>query len=268
MTLDDDLNAAALVFAQELADKNLFYHDPNLQSLGHGENLYASWTSDPNAAVIDYAKAVDAWYNEINDPGYDFETGGYQSGTGHFTQVVWKKSTKLGMAHAIASDGWIYVVARYTAPGNYLSQFAENVLPLGTEVDDSEPNDDENDTTGDDSGTDEGVEVSDHQEAGLAKHNELRALHGSPPMTLTDELNADAMDYAEHLASLGGGLVHDPNLNQLGQGENLFWAWSSTGTNVNYGNAVEAWYNEITDPGYDFSNPGWQPGAGHFTQVI
>ena len=112
MELDDDLNAAALVFAEELAAKGEFYHDPNLQSLGHGENLYASWTSDPSAAVIDYAKAVDEWYNEVTDPGYDFETGGYQSGTGHFTQVVWKSSTKLGMAHATSSNGWIYYVAR------------------------------------------------------------------------------------------------------------------------------------------------------------
>ena len=112
MELDDDLNAAALVFAEELAAKGEFYHDPNLQSLGHGENLYASWTSDPSAAVIDYAKAVDEWYNEVTDPGYDFETGGYQSGTGHFTQVVWKSSTKLGMAHAASANGWIYYVAR------------------------------------------------------------------------------------------------------------------------------------------------------------
>ena len=61
---------------------------------------------------------------------------------------------------------------RYTAGGNFLGQFAENVLPLGTEQNDSEPDDHgtENDTDeGTDSGTDEGVEVSDHQEAGLAK---------------------------------------------------------------------------------------------------
>ena len=61
---------------------------------------------------------------------------------------------------------------RYTAAGNFLGQFAENVLPLGTEQNDSEPDDHgtENDTDeGTDSGTDEGVEVSDHQEAGLVK---------------------------------------------------------------------------------------------------
>ena len=99
------------------------------------------------------------------------------------------------------------------------------------------------------------------------QHNELRALHGSPAMELSEDLNTVAMEYAEHIASLGQ-MVHDPNLQSLGHGENIYWAWASGGTEINYGNAVEAWYNEITDPGYDFTNPGWQPGAGHFTQVI
>lgn len=85
-------------------------------------------------------------------------------------------------------------------------------------------------------------------------------------MTLSEDLNTAAMKYAEHIASLGQ-MMHDPNLNALGHGENIYWAWSSTGTEINYGKAVEAWYNEINDPGYDFSNPGWTPGAGHFTQV-
>ena len=86
-------------------------------------------------------------------------------------------------------------------------------------------------------------------------------------MTLSEELNTAAVEYAEHIASLGQ-MVHDPKLQSLGHGENIYWAWSSSGTEINYENAVEAWYNEINDPGYDFSNPGWTPGAGHFTQVI
>ena len=114
MTLDDDLNAAAQVFAEKLAREDQIYHDPNLQSLGHGENLYGTWSSNPENNVVDYAAAVDAWYNEINDPGYDFETGGYQSGTGHFTQIVWKNSINLGMGHATSASGWTYVVARFS----------------------------------------------------------------------------------------------------------------------------------------------------------
>ena len=31
------------------------------------------------------------------------------------------------------------------------------------------------------------------------------------------------------------------------------------------GEAVDMWYNEVNDPGYDFENPGWDYGTGHFT---
>ena len=64
---------------------------------------------------------------------------------------------------------------RYTAPGNYIGQFDENVLPLGTEITDGGSDGDENDTTGDNNdGTDSGIgsdneEGSDHQQAGLDK---------------------------------------------------------------------------------------------------
>ena len=70
------------------------------------------------------------WYNEINDPGYDFTNPGFSSGIGHFTQVVWVKSTELGMGHAATPDGSVFTVARYAPAGNFMGQFAENVPNL------------------------------------------------------------------------------------------------------------------------------------------
>ena len=63
---------------------------------------------------------------------------------------------------------------RYSAAGNYIGQFDENVLPLGTEITDGGSDGDENNTTGDNDGTDSGIgsdneEGSDHQQAGLDK---------------------------------------------------------------------------------------------------
>ena len=64
-------------------------------------------------------------YNEIKD--YDYNRGGYQSGTGHFTQIIWKTTTKVGVG--IAKRGNIVVVvARYTPQGNFMGRFGENVL--------------------------------------------------------------------------------------------------------------------------------------------
>ena len=66
-------------------------------------------------------------YNEIKD--YDYNNPGFSYATGHFTQVIWARTTKVGVG--IARKGnFIYVVARYSPPGNYLSQFEANVKKL------------------------------------------------------------------------------------------------------------------------------------------
>ncbi len=61
-------------------------------------------------------------YNEIKD--YRYASPGFSGATGHFTQVVWKDSTKVGVgiAHS-APDGagfiTTYIVAKYTPQGNF-----------------------------------------------------------------------------------------------------------------------------------------------------
>ena len=47
-------------------------HADNLQDLGQGENLAWSW--DSRGAVIDYAKSVEDWYKEIDEPGHGLQT--------------------------------------------------------------------------------------------------------------------------------------------------------------------------------------------------
>ena len=70
-------------------------------------------------------------YKEVCKPGYPFD-GSSSSGTGHFTQVVWKKSTELGigMAKGKSKSGMFctYVVGRYRPPGNYRRQYKDNVV--------------------------------------------------------------------------------------------------------------------------------------------
>ena len=57
---------------------------------------------------------------------------------------------------------------------------------------------------------------------------------------------------------------HAINLQQLQQGENLYW--SSRETTEPCTDAIKAFYEEIKD--YDFDNPGFSDKTGHFTQVI
>ena len=64
------------------------------------------------------------------DPGYNFESERNSGGTGHFTQVVWKESTVLGIGKAnIKKNGMYctYVVGRYKKAGNFMGKYKENV---------------------------------------------------------------------------------------------------------------------------------------------
>ena len=49
---------------------------------------------------------------------------GWNTAWGHFTQVIWKGSTRLGCAQCRS----LYV-CQYAPAGNYMGQFAQNVLP-------------------------------------------------------------------------------------------------------------------------------------------
>jgi uncharacterized protein YkwD len=91
---------------------------------GYGENI--AWASyDPGMSMV-----VQWWYDE--EPLYDYNNPGYTSGTGHFTQVVWKGTTEIGCGFATgcsspsSANVW---VCRYNPPGNVLGRFAENIFP-------------------------------------------------------------------------------------------------------------------------------------------
>lgn len=122
---NEDLAQDAEDWARHLADNNLFDHATNLQQLQQGENLY--WSSRETTEPC--TDAIKAFYEEIKD--YDFDNPGFSDKTGHFTQVVWKATTKIGAAGKTRADGSFIVVVRYSPPGNLVPEnsFRENVLP-------------------------------------------------------------------------------------------------------------------------------------------
>ena len=116
---DPDLADDAQEYAQYLSENNLWRHDPNLNALGQGENLamYSdSRLGSTETENIYSTRGLDSWYNEVHTEHYfrDFDVeDGPPSGTGHFTQVVWKGTTNLGCG----TSGRI-LVCRYSPPGN------------------------------------------------------------------------------------------------------------------------------------------------------
>ena len=133
MELTQKLNDYAQKYAETLAAKDQMQHSSSadrdkLYGEWTGENLYYFWTSAKNV-TINGAAAVDSWYDEIKD--YDFVKGKSKNGgvVGHFTQLVWKGTTQLGMGVARSSKNSVYVVGNYHFGGNYNNEYLKNVFP-------------------------------------------------------------------------------------------------------------------------------------------
>jgi hypothetical protein len=103
--------------AQSWADQCMFKHN----TMGYGQNLYAtSGAATPQAVVND-------WVSEVKD--YDY-TGNTCSGVcGHYTQVVWAKSLRLGCGvtnctqnSPFGSGSWQNWVCDYDPPGNFVGE--------------------------------------------------------------------------------------------------------------------------------------------------
>ncbi|KAH7018749.1 CAP domain-containing protein, partial [Macrophomina phaseolina] len=123
LTYDDTLAAGAL----DHSKKCVFEHSERyltLRSNGdYGENLAmgSGLTND---------QTVDMWYDEINDYGSYWGKDDVPMGVMHFTQVVWKGTTKVGCGVYDCGSQGNLVTCRYQAAGNYLGEFAANVGEL------------------------------------------------------------------------------------------------------------------------------------------
>ncbi|XP_055610035.1 uncharacterized protein LOC129756979 isoform X1 [Uranotaenia lowii] len=122
LRLNPEISRYAQEWAQNIASRNTLQHRSNNK---YGENLYAMF----GKTDISGAEAVQSWYQEKKD--YIFgpaDPGGNFSRVGHFTQVVWKASTELGVGMAVNGRN-VYVVCNYNPPGNFGNQYAQNVTP-------------------------------------------------------------------------------------------------------------------------------------------
>jgi len=145
VVLDNSLAKAAQSYAEELARTNVLVHSDRSTRSNIGENLY-SWsistsrqsTSKKPSLAEHGVMGVSAWCEE--SAKYDFSRPGYVTGTGHFTQVVWKSTQKIGCGAAeskvsLTEKGQVkttrYVVCRYSPTGNLNTPaaFRENVRP-------------------------------------------------------------------------------------------------------------------------------------------
>jgi hypothetical protein len=113
---DPALAAAAASYGPTLARLGRLQHSPKQLRPGQHENL---WMGTHGAFSPE--QMVGAWIAEraYYRPGvfpYVSRTGNW-SDVGHYTQMVWRGTTRVGCA-IYPARGWDYLICRYTPPGN------------------------------------------------------------------------------------------------------------------------------------------------------
>ncbi|KAK2160995.1 hypothetical protein NP493_1614g00018 [Ridgeia piscesae] len=128
MVWDEDLAKYAADWAA--CGDNFFKHRTGANRVkNYGENLYISMTSskDPTDLIDEIKNGLKAWWNE--NEFYSHDSNSCESGKvcGHYTQMAWAKSTKVGCGYALncPTRGYtntFYLVCNYSPPGNWVGQ--------------------------------------------------------------------------------------------------------------------------------------------------
>jgi len=114
-----ELSAYAQQWANQLSIDCKLQHRPGTGQWAqkYGENIF--WGGGTSYTVLD---ASESWYSEIKDYRYGPLTGSNWYKTGHYTQMVWKTTTHVGIGKAVCKNGAIIIVANYSPSGNYLGE--------------------------------------------------------------------------------------------------------------------------------------------------
>lgn len=113
LSWDSTLEAYAQAYADKYDCSGTLTHSGGQ----YGENLALGYT---------ITGSVDAWYNE----GANYDYGSTCSVLDHFTQVVWKSTTKVGCGQKQCGSYYgTYIICSYDPAGNYIGECSSEVLP-------------------------------------------------------------------------------------------------------------------------------------------
>nr|AWX94595.1 pathogensis-related protein 1 [Panax notoginseng] len=112
MRWDTTVAAYAQNYANTLISSCRLVHS---SGSGYGENLAYGFPTLTGTA------AVDLWVKE--KPYYDYDSNSCIGGVcGHYTQVVWQTSNRLGCGRARCNNGGYIVSCNYAPPGNIIGR--------------------------------------------------------------------------------------------------------------------------------------------------
>jgi len=105
-TLRAEHHAPPLIWDDQLANYAL-----NYASKCHFQHSHGSFGENLAAGYPSVSAAIHAWYDEHKKYSYAYPAFSFQ--TGHFTQIIWKSTTKLGC-------GYVFCNGKNGTPGHYL----------------------------------------------------------------------------------------------------------------------------------------------------
>lgn len=109
---DKDLAKTALKWAKQLKKEGCAFKHSRTNGLG--ENLFMGTTGFYSPTDV-----VNSWGNEIKD--YNYDKNSCSGVCGHYTQIVWQTTERVGCAK-IECDGMDIWVCNYDPPGNWVGQ--------------------------------------------------------------------------------------------------------------------------------------------------
>lgn len=111
-----ELAAYAQKWANHLANDNHCQLDHTVDNK-YGENLFGG-----SGVTYTALFASQDWYGEKQKYTYGVLTDANWYATGHYTQMVWRNTTQIGMGQANCAGGGSVIAAEYYPPGNYMGQ--------------------------------------------------------------------------------------------------------------------------------------------------
>lgn len=111
LTWSDELARYAQQWAKHLLARNRFQHRPDTP---YGENLYSVTGARATPAGV-----VESWAAEA--PNYNHRKNLCRGVCGHYTQIVWRRTTKVGCGVARGRDREVWV-CNYDPAGNFIGE--------------------------------------------------------------------------------------------------------------------------------------------------
>lgn len=140
----DEIAKSAQEWSDYLAENKLFKHS---RTKGVGENLARG-----TARTHDASRLFKSWVNEVQYfiPGKNYpecSTTGKGGSVGHYTQIVWGRTSQLGCGFSIGAGkngDLAYLLCQYKTPGNYINSpvYVVTVPPVVTDPPVEDPEDD------------------------------------------------------------------------------------------------------------------------------